>query len=63
MNKELKSCPFCGGDKIAVDIDDEYADGTCVWRIMCRKCQAKIEKISKNKAIESWNRRADNGKL
>lgn len=59
---ELKPCPFCGGKATFVY---EMPQGT----MMCRKCGARVAIFSdayeqgdcRDKAIEAWNRRVDNG--
>ena len=56
---ELKKCTFCGGDAQA------YSDSThinsfetlMVWRVQCYKCRAIVQRGTKEKAIEAWNRR------
>ena len=59
---KLKPCPFCGGKAKFVY---EMPQGTMV----CQKCGARVAIFSdayeqgdcKDKAIEAWNRRAENG--
>lgn len=55
---ELKKCPFCGGTNLQID-KDKYADHY-QYRVRCAFCHAlgKVE-LSEEKAIESWNTRAD----
>ncbi len=57
MDKQLKPCPFCGGENIKLELEDEYD----VWRVMCWRCNATIQIEGKEKAIKKWNRRVDNG--
>ena len=60
MDKQLKPCPFCGGEAKL------YTDP---WStVMCHKCKAmsayflhKADYCSVDKAIEAWNRRVNNG--
>lgn len=56
-NRELKPCPFCGGE---ADFIGETAT------IKCKQCGGAFivtnPLISKLEASEAWNRRADNGK-
>ena len=48
---ELKPCPFCGFEMVLV-----YNDN----RVVCGNCSAEIRRSTKAKAVEAWNRRADN---
>lgn len=59
---ELKSCPFCGGKARM------FVNGGV--RVICSKCHVgtmiltdnmEYESNAVEKAIEAWNRRADNG--
>ncbi len=63
---ELKLCPFCGGKaKFVYEILHEMQEGA----IVCQKCGARSpifgdtyeRRDCKERAIEAWNRRADNG--
>lgn len=52
MNKNLKPCPFCGGEAGVSERYDEY----CAVR--CITCGAKTNfSMTKKGAIELWNRR------
>ena len=58
MGPELKPCPFCGNANLNV------RKGKYMWWVEC--CNADCmatggAKSLKKKAIEAWNRRADNG--
>ena len=60
---ELKPCPFCGEKE---NIDYGLMTGTMRGfdYVQCGKCGALIHAIhigNEIKAIEAWNRRADNG--
>lgn len=64
INK-LKPCPFCGGKGI---LNDEL--NHCVSYVKCSTCGAETgmvkvsaEYCADEKAIERWNRRADNVKV
>ena len=63
---ELKPCPFCGDAWIYVS-DGSYTSGyeSFGYKVECR-CKGSFMampwKITKEKAIEAWNRRVDNGK-
>lgn len=56
---ELKPCPFCGGEATFVYIDMEIPSGfvRCKKKLCCHQSQVRVLE----KAIEAWNRRADNG--
>lgn len=68
---KLKPCPFCGGKAIVdsepvplylrteQNLDGEYAP--VAWWCVCEECGAESAyQKSELKAIEAWNRRADN---
>lgn len=68
MNKELKSCPFCGGEPdTAIGKDAQYL----TFKVTCCKCYIKREitvqaganfenvQSAINEVIELWNRRAE----
>ena len=72
---DLKPCPFCGSEVIYETYSQEYAYGTKKPEIFCNACKAifsveddspymdieKDFKYRKEKTIEAWNRRVDNG--
>lgn len=72
MSKDLKPCPFCGGKgKIKREMENDYWFDVPVTIIhvfvKCKKCGAISKKfkisekyITAEKAIEAWNRRAEN---
>lgn len=52
---KLKSCPFCGNEKIRLD-------GCLVPFILCDKCGAVVSFYGKEKAeqtVQAWNKRND----
>ena len=52
--KELKHCPFCGGE---LPKTIEYGDG---WYVRCCECNAETDtKETEEEAIEAWNMRAE----
>ena len=52
MNKELKPCPFCGGEA-----ETEWHHGYC--GVKCNDCCAEVSADGMNDAIEAWNRRTE----
>lgn len=61
MNEELKRCPCCGNEKIAVIRDDPFDgyQGDCSYYIVqCKGCGLRMDRRHKEEAIEAWNRRA-----
>ena len=75
MSEELKPCPFCGGEAVIKAVNRNY--GLTIW-CQCIKCYARTEgycpdtnnedatidniENCKNRALEQWNRRANDGK-
>ena len=58
MNEELKPCPFCGGNKVALTT---FVSEFCIntYQVICCDCNCcGAPKRSEEKAIETWNRRA-----
>lgn len=60
---ELKPCPFCGGEGHIIKTDfgngyQKYYHGVC---LDCGMETKNYVHITKEEAIEAWNRRADNG--
>ena len=63
MNKELKACPFCGGQG---RLEQEYEEG---WHVECISCEARTREFFSGEmtaealeascveAIAAWNRR------
>ena len=61
MDKQLNPCPFCGGE---AEIIKEYDCMACItiYFIECSKCKASLYGgANKEKEIEKWNRRVNNG--
>ena len=74
-NRELKPCPFCGGEakvKVCDGAGNFYMDiGTEVFMgrklthclIRCEKCGVKTKAyLTRRGVYNAWNRRAENGK-
>lgn len=52
--RELKQCPFCGGDTIRTEYGDVAAT------VVCQKCNARTDYYPfVTEAVAAWNRRAD----
>ena len=63
---ELKPCPFCGGKAKGpyyYDPFDGYQGDCGTYIVDCSKCSVQIIERTKEKAIEVWNRRAENEEL
>ena len=67
MSKELKLCPFCGGDaKLFLHSCNGIPSGDVGTEaiIQCNECNAKITRWGlkkdwvKKSAIDAWNRRS-----
>ena len=59
MMVELKSCPFCGNTDIE-GATHKPVGSIEFYEVICLECGARIRRSSKRKAVETWNRRADN---
>lgn len=68
MSKELKPCPFCGGEALmeAIDFDDyDYTKPSeVIWWVRCSVCGAETDEYSgldeaEAAAIKAWNGRAE----
>lgn len=59
MSEELKPCPFCGGKP---HLDDEDTCGIKSYYVMC-DCGIQTNPfLQKERAIECWNRRVNEGR-
>lgn len=55
MIEELKPCPFCGSDRLAIEVGE---DGIC--HAECLNCFGRTGSCEgKGKAVSAWNRRAE----
>lgn len=68
MNKELKSCPFCGGEPYtAIGKDAQFITfkvacyNCCIKREIAIQAGANFENVQSaiNEVIELWNGRAE----
>ena len=60
MENKLKPCPFCGGEPYIQS--RPTARKTKIYSVKCR-CGAMFKFVDRRyKAIEAWNRRAEDGK-
>lgn len=53
--EKLKKCPFCGGEAKFYKVNDFVRR----YVVKCTKCDIRIVRCGKEKAIESWDRRAE----
>lgn len=51
---ELKPCPFCGGEAGYESTQHKYG---VVHSIYCEECGVETARLSRDEAIEAWNRR------
>ena len=59
---ELKPCPFCGCKAFCTNDLPTYGCDV-MYRVVCEDCNISTPlKWTKEKAIEAWNRRAEDGK-
>lgn len=55
-NKELKSCPFCGGEADIL----QHKDGVDDWIVYCKKCGCQTDfMFTEYEAVYAWNTRND----
>lgn len=60
---KLKPCPFCGGSATLISNGRPDSRRTG-WKVFCDDCGvATLLHTDKGKAVEDWNRRADDGKV
>lgn len=55
LEMKLLKCPFCGSDKIKI-----VEKAECCFYVLCTRCLSQSTPcVTKNKALEAWNRRID----
>lgn len=61
--KDLNPCKFCGGSDIRIVSERTIFPAKDGWSVCCstHNCDATGTYTSVKKAIEAWNRRAENG--
>ena len=60
---ELKPCPFCGGRAFCRWTDEGMEKESYLFYVECDNCYITTTYFyDKEKAIEAWNRRAEDGK-
>jgi Lar family restriction alleviation protein len=65
---ELKPCPFCGGEATPVYCENVNSYTSNILyvskrgTVKCKRCELRLPRVYRrvSKAIEAWNRRADN---
>ena len=59
---QLKSCPFCGNEVRLEGGDHVGRDGRPYWYVLCPNCGGSVwGSEDKERAIEAWNRRVNDG--
>lgn len=56
MSKELKACPFCGGEQVTTAPNHHIGDAA--WAAICKACGASVQHDTEAEAITAWNTRA-----
>ena len=59
MTREIKPCPFCGGEAVVDGTTWRASDGEEVCWISCRSCNGSSPADTPAEAIAAWNRRAE----
>ena len=60
MAKELKPCPFCGGEADCNNTGCMTRDGDPLWWVECLSCGINTGGHTRRKqAVKMWNRRVD----
>jgi len=54
LQKQLKNCPFCGGNDIAIHVPNQEGKED----ITCLTCGAKMTKALGVGVVQSWNVRS-----
>lgn len=66
MNNKLKPCPFCGGEaRTGTKTFDIFNIAAYVYCTRCncrtRLIEASVNISARDKAVEIWNKRVENG--
>lgn len=63
--RELKPCPFCGGEPIAYNYDPYRGElgGAEHVAVLCTCCGARIIRPTHEDAVARWNRRDGNAEI
>ena len=64
LKPKLRNCPFCGGEAFCNEYLYSCEPGRAIlYTVECDECHATtFEYGSKQEAIKTWNRRAEDGK-
>ena len=56
--EDVKSCPFCGGDKLQKNSHNDNARSHGKASVFCLTCAASTRGDDMEEAVTNWNRRA-----
>ena len=63
IDEVLKPCPFCGGNARLIPFKSVFMYNGSGAYVSCALCEARTKlAVSKDKAIEEWNRRVNDGR-
>ena len=55
---ELKPCPFCGSNELS-EAQHKQFGMSLRYTIKCLVCMGEMTRTTKQKAVNAWNRRAE----